>query len=90
MKKDSKLTHQDHINKNFDAFIELLDGGDLDSDIGKTALMVNAEVKQIFDTWQDALTVGHMLKEQDKGLVFSIQEIKKDPVDFGNFSRAFI
>ena len=76
---------QAEVDRNYEAFRKLLP--DIpQSNVGKFAVMHDAEIVEYFDTAADAMTYA---KERFKGgMLFSVQQVKDRVVDLGYFSHA--
>jgi hypothetical protein len=75
---------QDHIDRNYEAFKRLLPDL-LATHAGKTALLRNEELVDIFDSMADAERAGRRLYPDG---LFSVQRITDRTVDLGYFSHA--
>ena len=75
----TKRTQQEEVDRNYEAFKQMLSGL-MESDAGRFALLHNMEMVDCFDTNRDALQAGKKLLE-DKP--FSVQKITRKPVDLG-------
>ncbi len=80
---------QNHIDKNYDLFKKKLDKGELDPHNGKFALIINEEIRDYFDSWDDAEKFGKSIAKYEKDVIFSIQKVTKQIADLGFYSHAF-
>ena len=80
---------QNHIDRNYDYFKNKLDNGELDQFSGKFALLINEEIRDYFDSWDDAEKFGKSIAQYEKDVIFSIQKVTKQIADLGFYSLAF-
>ena len=81
-----KKKQESEVEKNFKVFQKILDEIE-PTNYGKFALMKNGEIKEFFNTWDDANKAGEVAYE-DK--IFSIQEVTREIVDLGYYSYAVV
>ncbi len=74
----------DHLKQNYEAFQKLLPSL-LPQHRGKSALMRDGELVEVYDTPRDAYVTGQKLYEDGR---FSIQEVTDEVEDLGYFSYA--
>ena len=72
------------VDRNYEAFLKFDDGFYI-KNLGMCALMKNAEVVEIFQSWQDARKTAKLLYKEEP---FSIQKVEKKNVDLGFYSYA--
>ncbi|MBC6429285.1 MAG: hypothetical protein GDA55_08705 [Cellvibrionales bacterium] len=74
------------VKRNFAAFQKLLPEA-MKLHAGKFALMHDAELVEIYDSWQDAFRTGRKFYGENR---FSVQQIETRPIDLGFHSHAII
>ena len=72
------------VEQNFKAFQELLPDI-IKQYAGKTALMVDGEIVDYFDSFADAIRFGNLKYGESK---FSVQEVTTEGVDLGELTNA--
>jgi len=79
-----QITAQAEVDRNYDAFVELLPGL-MRTHANKWALLHDGELTAVFDTARDAHLAGVKLYPNAR---YSVQEVTDRPVDLGWFSHA--
>ncbi len=84
MIQEKSAPYQAEVDRNYEAFQKL--GNDFyRNHYGMYALMKDAEVIQLFSSWQDARKAAKLLYKDEP---FSIQEVEKEAIDLGFHSHA--
>jgi len=79
----TKMTQQQEVDQNYEAFKEILSQL-MKTDAHRFALMHNQKVIACFDTSRDAMQAGRKLLD---GKLFSVQEVTEKSVDLGHYSH---
>ena len=86
MSDTTKEMFQEEVDKNYNAFVAL-DDDFYRHNLGRYALMKNAEIVEVFSSWQDARKAAKLLYKEAP---FSIQKVEKEDVDLGFYSHAIL